>query len=219
MLTPIHVRCCRTRQVKDVLVEQRKRELQALKRGFMKALRDLSEEAQPFMCLLSHTDWRLLFCGQEYINSEQVVLCLRFQGFGPRQRPGCLTPQWLTAVLRSFSDNNLRRFLIFVTGTPSLPAAQLASVEPTVIKVRHWPTAGAAPCRGCMGALGDGGQAAAPAIGELDNNTASPTTHPLPRSHSCFNILDLPEYTTQDMLGDKLLAALEFSAGGEFGLE
>lgn len=35
----------------------------------------------------------------------------------------------------------------------------------------------------------------------------------LPVSHTCFNRLDLPDYTTYEQLRTKLLQGLEFSAG------
>ena len=41
------------------------------------------------------------------------------------------------------------------------------------------------------------------------------TTDKLPRAHTCFNRLDLPPYTSFDMLRDKLKMAVESSEGFE----
>ena len=280
-------------KVKDILVQQRWKQLQAMKRGFTRALRALSEQAQPFLCLLSHSDWRLLFCGQEYVNSAHVISCLRFQGYEekPKDKAGhdqdqenkentdnkSPTPEWLRDILGSLSDDNVRRFLIFVTSSPSLPAPQLGSA---VIRIRRWeqspPPSGTAAeggGGGGGGGVGGGGGSAAeskthgsgshtapqlspprgyaaavaataavagsgsgPGVagpggeaktGEGGPSPASPQRHaeetrlsaaPLPRAHSCFNILDLPEYDSQRTLEGKLLQAMEYCGLG-FGLE
>lgn len=38
----------------------------------------------------------------------------------------------------------------------------------------------------------------------------------LPVAHTCFNILDLPAYPTKEKMRDKLLQAMNFTAG--FGI-
>ena len=39
-------------------------------------------------------------------------------------------------------------------------------------------------------------------------------THLLPCAHTCFNQLDLPEYSSEEMLREKLLVALHEGAEG-----
>jgi len=38
----------------------------------------------------------------------------------------------------------------------------------------------------------------------------------LPRSHTCFNTLDLPEYPTKDLMQERLLFAIKETSG--FGI-
>ena len=39
----------------------------------------------------------------------------------------------------------------------------------------------------------------------------------LPSSHTCFNLLDLPEYTSEQQLQEKLLYAIRNVAAADFG--
>ncbi|CAM9525155.1 unnamed protein product [Scytosiphon promiscuus] len=121
-----------------ILVESRKPALEALKGGFAAALRDLSPGAAPFMELLSHADWRVLLCGQEHVSGPQVVAVLTWYGFPDRSE----VPGWIKALLLSLPEDALRRFLIFVCGTPSLPAPSGGKVE---ITVRCQPRSAALP--------------------------------------------------------------------------
>mmetsp|Transcript_14930 Transcript_14930/g.30678 ORF Transcript_14930/g.30678 Transcript_14930/m.30678 type:complete len:293 (+) Transcript_14930:275-1153(+) len=105
------------RKVRWLLLESRKQALEAVRTGFWQALVDLSPEAEPFLRLLSATDWSLLLCGEDSLSSNAVVSCLRFNGFS--SNAAC--PRWLSQTLAQLSPDNLRRFLIFCTGSPSLP--------------------------------------------------------------------------------------------------
>eukprot|EP00904_Undaria_pinnatifida_P009477 jgi/Undpi1/565/HiC_scaffold_10.g04029.m1 len=111
-----------------ILVGSRKPALEALKEGFARALRDLSPGAAPFMGLLSHADWRVLLCGEEHVSGPQVVAVLTWYGFSARSE----VPRWIKTLLLSLPEDALRRFLIFVCGTPSLPAQSAGQVEITV---------------------------------------------------------------------------------------
>lgn len=46
-------------KIENILLNKRLLQLTALKKGFVDALSALSEEAAPFLSLLSHTDWRV----------------------------------------------------------------------------------------------------------------------------------------------------------------
>ncbi len=39
-------------------------------------------------------------------------------------------------------------------------------------------------------------------------------THLLPAAHTCFNQLDLPEYSSEEMMREKLLTACQFGSEG-----
>ena len=63
------------------LFEQRRVNLNSVKEGFVEALRALAPEAAPFMSLLSHTDWKVMLCGEDTITGPQVISSLRFTNF------------------------------------------------------------------------------------------------------------------------------------------
>eukprot|EP00903_Cladosiphon_okamuranus_P007175 g6967.t1 len=121
-----------------ILVESRRPALEALEDGFARALRDLSPGAAGFMGLLSHADWRVLLCGEEHVSGPQVVAVLAWHGFPARSE----VPTWIKSLLVSLPEDALRRFLIFVCGTPSLPAPAAGKVE---ITVRCQPRSAALP--------------------------------------------------------------------------
>lgn len=125
-------------KIDRVLVECRRSQLQAIKDGFTEAMKALSVEAAPFMSLLSHTDWRVLLCGETLISGPQVVSVLNFNGF-PRSSQ---MPVWLREIILSSSDDHLRKFLVFVTGSPSLPSRHTKKIE---IVVRCQPRSFALP--------------------------------------------------------------------------
>lgn len=105
-------------KVRHVLTECRIDSLQALRRGFETALSELSPEASPFLKLFSSTDWRVMLSSDDDdLKPEQVIDSLKFVGF-PR---ASLIPDALRRACESFSTDTLRRFLVFATGSPSLP--------------------------------------------------------------------------------------------------
>jgi hypothetical protein len=122
------------------LIECRKVHLSAVKNGFIEALRALSPEAAPFMGLLSHTDWRIMLCGDQTVSGPQVVSCLKFTDF-PRKSK---VPQWLRELILSASEDHLRKFLVFLTGAPSL-SPTTSSSGTLEINVRCQPKSEALP--------------------------------------------------------------------------
>lgn len=126
-------------KIDRILVHSRRLQLQAIKNGFAEALRALSEEAAPFMSLLSHTDWRVLLCGDTAVSGPQVVASLKFSGFPKKS----LVPTWLKEIILSSSEDHLRKILVFVTGSPSLAGSSTSrKVE---VNVRCQPRSGALP--------------------------------------------------------------------------
>lgn len=114
-------------KIERVMVGSRKPHLLAIKAGFVEALKALSEEAAPFMSLLSHTDWRVMLCGDPAVSGPQVNAALRFSGFPKKS----MVPQWIREIILSSSEDHLRKFLVFVTGSPSLSstASAMGKVE------------------------------------------------------------------------------------------
>ena len=111
----------------------------AIKNGFIEALKALSPEAAPFMGLLSHTDWRVMLCGDQTVSAPQIVSCLKFTDF-PKTS---MVPQWLWELLLSASEDHLRKFRL-LTGAPSLtPTTSSSGV--LEINVRRQPKSEALP--------------------------------------------------------------------------
>lgn len=105
-------------KVRYVLTESRLDALLALRRGFENALYELSPEASPFLKLFSSTDWRVMLSSDDDdLKTEQVVDTLKFVGF-PNSS---IIPDAFRRTCASFSIDSLRRFLVFATGSPSLP--------------------------------------------------------------------------------------------------
>lgn len=123
-------------KIDSILVKSRQPQLLAIKAGFVEALKALSEEAAPFMSLLSHADWRVLLCGDSAISGPQVVSVLKFSSFPKKSS----IPQWLKEILLASSEDHLRKFLVFVTGSPSL-----SSSSRDEINVRYQARSGALP--------------------------------------------------------------------------
>jgi len=82
------------------------------------------------------------------------------------------------AVFHELSEEDKRKFLLFLTGSDRIPISGMTSVKITIQRT-------------------------------LD-------TAFLPVAHTCFNLLDLPEYGTREKLKFKLLQAIQCTKG--FGL-
>lgn len=110
-------------KLEETLVNSRLKSLKALKKGFLEGWNGISTEAAPFIPLLSHTDWRIMLCGDTLIDVQQILDCMIFSNFPRRSK----ISQWIKEILLAASEDYLRKFLIFVTGTPSLSASFLSS--------------------------------------------------------------------------------------------
>jgi hypothetical protein len=128
------------RKVHLTLVECRKVHLAAIKNGFVEGLKALSPEAAPFMGLLSHTDWRIMLCGDQTVSGPLVVSCMRFTDFHKRSQ----MPVWIRELLLSASEDHLRKFLVFLTGSPSLSSSTSSGAK-MEISVRCQPRSEALP--------------------------------------------------------------------------
>jgi len=95
---------------------------------------------------------------------------------------------WFWDVLYAFSREDKAMFLQFVTGTSKVPLDGFANLQ------------------GMRGTQ------------KFNIHRAYGSAHSLPSAHTCFNQLDLPEYSSQEELRDKLLMAIrEGSEGFGFG--
>ncbi|CAL5075279.1 unnamed protein product [Urochloa decumbens] len=96
--------------------------------------------------------------------------------------------QWFWEVVKAFSKEDMARLLQFVTGTSKVPLEGFKALQ------------------GISG----------PQRFQIHKAYGAPDR--LPSAHTCFNQLDLPEYTTKDQLEERLLLAIhEASEGFGFG--
>lgn len=95
---------------------------------------------------------------------------------------------WFWEVVKAFSKEDMARFLQFVTGTSKVPLEGFKALQ------------------GISG----------PQRFQIHKAYGAPER--LPSAHTCFNQLDLPEYSTKEQLQDRLLLAIhEASEGFGFG--
>ncbi|KAM3302623.1 E3 ubiquitin-protein ligase UPL1 [Capsicum chacoense] len=96
--------------------------------------------------------------------------------------------QWFWEVVKGFSKEDMARFLQFVTGTSKVPLEGFKALQ------------------GISG----------PQRFQIHKAYGAPER--LPSAHTCFNQLDLPEYTSKEQLQERLLLAIhEASEGFGFG--
>ncbi|XP_009379977.2 E3 ubiquitin-protein ligase UPL1 isoform X1 [Musa acuminata AAA Group] len=96
--------------------------------------------------------------------------------------------QWFWEVIQGFSKEDKARFLQFVTGTSKVPLEGFSALQ------------------GISGSQ------------RFQIHKAYGSPHHLPSAHTCFNQLDLPEYTSKEQLQERLLLAIhEANEGFGFG--
>ena len=168
-------------KVNHIMVQSRVKQLEAIKKGFISGLTTLSPEASPFLTLLSPSDWCVMLCGSSVVNASQIIACLEFVRFPPTNP----LPQWLKDVLINSSQDLLRKFLIFVTGTPCLDVPFARSLNHSVTVNEK------------------GG-----VLITVRFQSSAPQTS-LPIAHTCFHQLELPNYSSKEEFTSKLVFAIE----------
>lgn len=77
-----------------------------------------------------------MLCGDSTVNVHQIIAVLHFADFPKKSN----LPLWLKEFLLSLSEDSLRKFLVFVTGSPSFPSGHSVRVN-----VRCLPRSSALP--------------------------------------------------------------------------
>jgi hypothetical protein len=134
--------------------------------------------------LFSPGEFRSMFTGTETVDVEDLIANSEFGGGFTRTSPAV---QFLWDVLRSFSQEDLREFLTFVTGSSQVPLGGFKNLRGRDRRVTKF---------GVVRLYGNG-----------DMNRW------LPVSRTCFNRIDLPAYTSREILERKLRQAMELSRG------
>ena len=98
------------------------------------------------------------------------------------------TPQviWFWKIIESYSEEMRARLLQFVTGSSRVPLQGFKALQ------------------GSTGAAG-------PRLFTL--HLVEVDTNNLPKAHTCFNRLDLPPYTSEEKMSEKLTQAVEETCG------
>jgi len=141
----------------------------AFKAGFLKVLN------KQVLHLFQAKELMALVIGNENYNWPQFQQnCEYKEGYDKNHQ----TVQFFWQTFRELSEDDKRKFLLFLTGSDRIPVRGMESVKMTIQRTS-------------------------------DVNF-------LPVAHTCFNLLDLPEYTTKEKLKFKLLQAIQQTKG--FGL-
>jgi HECT-domain (ubiquitin-transferase) len=145
----------------------------------------------PEACLtvLDPNELELMLCGLPVIDVDDWQANTELTG-NVQNNPNANIIQWFWQIVREDFDQEMTaRLLQFSTGTSGVPS------------------------RGFSHLLGNDGN-----IKLFSIHGVSPSQYPYPRSHTCFNRIDLPKYSTKQELYEKLKAAITTSAVG-FGIE
>ena len=155
--------------VDHVLCKSCEAQFDAFKKGFLKVI------SGRVLQLFHPGELQALVVGNE--NYDWAVLqrdCNYKEGYSADHQ----TIRYFWDVFHELSEENKRKFLLYLTGSDRIPIAGMTSVKITIQRTQD--------------------------------------TSYLPVAHTCFNLLDLPEYGTREKLRFKLLQAIQCTKG--FGL-
>jgi E3 ubiquitin-protein ligase NEDD4 len=141
------------------------------------------------LTVLDPNELELILCGLPTIDIDDWQANTVLTG-NLKGRGNATIVQWFWQIVREEFDQEMTaRLLQFATGTSGVPS------------------------RGFSNLLGNDGDVKLFTIHGVD-----PRQYSYPRSHTCFNRIDLPEYSSKQELLEKLKAAVLTSAVG-FGIE
>ena len=160
-------------KIQNELIESRKQQLESLKKGFF-SIKPLVEIFTPLE--LYPSDLQLLLQGEgNFISSSSIKDVLYFRGF-PNQSS---TPNHLLQLLDQFSQEQLKKFLLFTTEQSKIPFGGLKN--PNIYS---------------------------PYPKDKITITHSNNIERYPVSHVCFYQLELPDYQNYETLTTKLLESI-----------
>lgn len=155
---------------------------------------------EPLLAVFDFQELELLMCGLPEIDIEDWQANTEYTGkyaygneyaeYGNEQNNNSACCQWFWEVVAEYDHEIRARLLQFVTGT------------------------GGVPSRGFSALQGNDGNIRKFTIEGVDRKT-----YAYPRSHTCFNRIDLPVYTSKSELREKLTEAIAGYATVGFGFE
>eukprot|EP00455_Lapot_gusevi_P043639 TRINITY_DN5334_c0_g3_i7.p1 TRINITY_DN5334_c0_g3~~TRINITY_DN5334_c0_g3_i7.p1 ORF type:complete len:172 (+),score=53.35 TRINITY_DN5334_c0_g3_i7:61-576(+) len=138
--------------------------------------------------LLTERELELLVCGQSTIDIDLLRETTRYMGNVTAEDTHV---RYLWSVLEQFDNSQRQAFLQFVWGRTRLPPNKLAFGRDGLLINEH------APSMHVM----------ANTVLDQAGNRVTPDSF-LPVSHTCFFALDLPRYSSEEVLRTRLLYAI-----------
>ena len=132
-----------------------------------------------------------LICGFASVDVEDLKINTIIDISDDHSNPDIVFHFW--SILHEFSQLDLSRLVQFVTGSSQVPAGGFRYIEP--------------PFQICFDPNGEGKDRE----DVLGRQNESSLALPLPSSSTCFNTLTIPNYSTRDILFEKLNMALHES--------
>eukprot|EP00581_Thalassiosira_minuscula_P017736 CAMPEP_0183721764 /NCGR_PEP_ID=MMETSP0737-20130205/13926_1 /TAXON_ID=385413 /ORGANISM="Thalassiosira miniscula, Strain CCMP1093" /LENGTH=862 /DNA_ID=CAMNT_0025951817 /DNA_START=72 /DNA_END=2660 /DNA_ORIENTATION=- len=141
---------------------------------------------EPLLTIFDFQELELLMCGVPVIDIDDWMANTSYSGYFEQKGESANTCQWFWEVVREEFDQETRaRLLQFVTGTSGVPSRGFSVLQGNDGSIRKF----------CIHGIKK----------ELSL---------YPRSHTCFNRIDLPIYSSKDELREKLKIAIATSATG-----
>jgi HECT-domain (ubiquitin-transferase) len=145
---------------------------------------------EPALTVFDHQELELLLCGLPKLDMADWEANTIYSGLFEHKGKQAQVISWFWEVVRDdFDQETKARLLQFVTGTSGVPS------------------------RGFSVLQGNDGNIKKFAVHGVDKGT-----NYYPRAHTCFNRLDLPEYTSKKELEERLRVAVTTACVG-FGIE
>jgi hypothetical protein len=163
--------------IEHKLINSRLRNLTALREGFR-----CIPELIPFLNQMNEIDLAVLFHEKQYIDVQILISCLNYYGEVTNE-----LKQNFESVLKSLSQEELKKVLYFVTGQVGLfkCGSNTPIMNPNRNEIAQFPR---------------------DKITILFSDQWDVQRYPV--AHVCFYRLDMPLYSTQDIMKNKLLAAI-----------
>mmetsp|Transcript_23099 Transcript_23099/g.38052 ORF Transcript_23099/g.38052 Transcript_23099/m.38052 type:complete len:875 (-) Transcript_23099:55-2679(-) len=140
---------------------------------------------EPLLTIFDFQELELLMCGLPSIEMEDWKKHTEYSGEYDRDGPNHDVCIWFWEVVSEYDEELKARLLQFVTGTSGVPAKGFGSLQGNDGNVRKFTIHG-----------------------------VTLETCVYPRSHTCFNRIDLPLYEDKDELEEKLKIAITMAATG-----
>jgi E3 ubiquitin-protein ligase NEDD4 len=140
---------------------------------------------EPLLTIFDFQELELLMCGLPMIDMKDWIDNTEYSGEYEQVGLDYPTCQWFWEVVEEFDQELRARLLQFVTGTSGVPARGFGVLQGNDGNIRRFTIHGV-PVGVCL----------------------------YPRSHTCFNRIDLPMYETKEELHEKLKLAVTMVATG-----